>query len=414
MFCLLDQPREGFIWTFRQVTVSFFKMRWSSLLFFTLISPLANAFDWHVQNDLSEKYSHRVFNNSNATETAETDDHLVRDILNLNVTHENFYFEVRPEIRSVWSWGLELSEDDPAFLSAHSPKRLFQLENSLHKETDWEVVSDIERVYFSYQAPHGEINIGRLPLGIGVMKALPMWNKFSPALINTQGSDIIYNPDLAQGKVQFGEVSIGLIDIESTLASDKIQLGQMIWYSSFVELQVLGGHWWERNVGGLAFVKDISGFSVKGESLFINSTEDLPPESQFGFGVEYAFNAKLSFLTETLHDSQGAENSDEYTTHPHSRFNPLLASDYWYLQLDYIFTDFLKGNIGSLINMIDGSSLATFELTDSLTNEIDVGFQARVPLGGSSQEFGRVTLDPQLGVYNGYPQKYSLTARWVF
>ena len=389
-------------------------MRFMLIIIFLALPSAAHAFGWNIQNDFSYKYTYRVFNNTNLSELQNSNDHLIRDTLNINLSQGNFNFEFHPEIRSLWSDGQAVSEEDPAFLTAKSPHRLFRLEHALRQEVNHSVFSDVERVYLTFQNNSMELTAGRSPLGIGVMKVLPIWNKFSPALINTAGSDLVFNPDLVNFKYQWQEVSFGLIDIESSQASDKIGLAQIIWYSPWVELQVIGGRWWERGAGGLAFVKDIGGWSVKGESLFLDASEVTERESQIGLGVEYAFTPKLSFLTEGLYESLGARGSNDYFHNKLSRFQNLLAERYWYFQFDYNWTDFIKSSLGPLINLSDQSSLWIGEVNYSVTSDIDIGFQCRVPIGGEAQEFGHMTIDPNEGLYIGFPQKYSLSLHYVF
>jgi hypothetical protein len=377
-------------------------------------TPDAPALSVHFQNEISYRFTDRIYYNDTNPTVFESYDHYVHELLDMTVTHRGFTLDVRPELRFVSSDALDLPERDSARTIYRDDRRLMSLGNELSHANRQVLMSDVDRLYANYAGSNWQTTIGRSPLGIGNLRVLTLWNRFSASLFNTGTTELVFNPDLALLSGQWGKFSLGGIAITARLPADRITLAHAIYYGEWIELQAIGGQWWERPIGGLAFSKDVNGAQIRGESLLIGATRTEATESQIALGIENALSSKITVLMEWLYQQAGGQNYDDYANQFPSRFRPLLATAYVYGQLSFKATDFSTGDFGALVNLVDGSTLANVVLSYSLSDHFDIGAEARIPVGGQNQEFGRVRIIDLPPVDVGYPQRYSLRARAVF
>lgn len=391
-----------------------------NVFYFCLLSGLigfsrvSHAVTWNIQNQFSARYMYSSFKNDNLSLYEAYGSSFIHDVVQLNLTGDRFSADIRPELRFLSTYELDEPKDSPAYASARGPVRLLNTEGTLYESNNQQVFTDFERLFVTYQSESLELKIGRTPLGIGSLRALTLWNRFSPTLLNQTQNDLVFNPDLFLAKVQYGDINASVIDVEDREEENKIRLLHLVWYSPLIELHSLLGEWWTQPTAGLAFVTDIGGLAVRGESLFIQETDERLGENQFALGLEYAFTARLSALVEGLYFDRGASHPDDYTSQPLSKFRPLVARGYTYSEISYQVTDFTKFSLGDLLNWVDGSSLVTLNATHSLTSDMDIAFEARIPVGGESQEFGHINRDDDGSMYIGYPERYRLALHWVF
>ncbi|MEK7354981.1 MAG: hypothetical protein AAB250_00930 [Bdellovibrionota bacterium] len=380
---------------------------------FAFVHPV-HALRFHVQNELSYRYVKRIYYNDTTPSLFESNDHYLRNFLDMTLSSGNLTLDVRPELRLVDSDALSLTETDPAFTTYRTTRRLMSLDAQLSKSKYQVAMTDVDRLFLTYQGSNWQTTIGRSPLGLGMMRVLTLWNRFSPSLFNTGTTELVFNPDLATISGQWSSVAVGAIEIAAQQPIDRIHLGHFVYYGEWIELQAIGGEWWERPIGGVAFSKDVGGAQLRGESLVIGPSKTENTETQAAAGFEYAVNSRISVLLEWLYQQAGGQNSRDYLTRPVSRFRPLFAQAYVFGQMTVNLTDFLKGDFGTLVNLADSGLLATAGLEYSISDHFDVSASARIPTGGLDQEFGRIRIVDSPPTDIGYPQRYSLQLRAIF
>ena len=301
----------------------------------------------------------------------------------LRVRESDFQFEARPEIRGLNSPAAGLPNTDIGQLSVKAPRRFVNLDVKLFSDTNNQWVGDFEKLNASYGNKSFEVYAGRKPISLGVLKVLPVWNKFTRPLPNAAGPALIYSQDSAGFRSQLGDVALQAFDLEGATSADSVRLSELIWYNSAIELHGFVSRWWEKTVTGLALTKDIFGMTLRGETLWV-----LGQEVQGGLGGEYALNEKWSVLAEFLYLSAGTTDTGNYTVIINSRFRNLRARDYGYAQLQYNLSAFWTITAGAFTNIIDGSTLLIPKVSHSLSDDAELYFNAQIPLGTQGAELG--------------------------
>ncbi len=335
--------------------------------------------------------------------------------VDLTYRHRNFEFVVRPEFRWINSPGVGVDPNDISYVSVLGPKRYFNLGGEIKKTSDFQLVGDLEKLSISFQTAHVEFAAGRRPLGLGVLKFLPVWNKFTVVLPNQSGPPYIYNPDNAILRYQSGAWSESLLGIAGASAEDAVALGQINYFGDWIEIQTLFGSWWENAVAGFAFTKDINGVTLRMETLWVGLNPKDPEHlTQIGAGLEYAFTEKFSATIEGLYLSNGVDDPNKYELTPTSRFSPFRASRYALLSAEYKFLPNWRLIAGPFTNLVDGSSLILADLRWSTSDDSEMILQAKVPVGPEQTEFSAKTFTFPDGSFVGYPYLLDLSYKVYF
>jgi hypothetical protein len=329
--------------------------------------------------------------------------------------YRNFEFIMRPELRWINSSGVGVDPEDISYVSVLGPKRYFNLGGEIKKTSIFQAVVGFEKLSMSIQTEHLEFAVGRRPLGLGVLKFLPVWNKFTVVLPNQSGPPYLYNPDDAILRYQTGPWSGALLEIAGPRDEDAVGLGQLNYFGEWIEIQTLFGNWWQDAVAGFAFTKDISGVTLRMESLWVGlNPEDQEHFCQIGAGLEYAFTEKFSVTFENLYLQNGANDSNDYQLTPPSRFSPFRASRYGLLSLEYKFLPNWRLIAGPFANLVDGSSLVLADLRWSASDDSEMVLQTKIPMGPYLTEFSPKAFTFEDGSYVGYPYIITLLYKSYF
>lgn len=313
-----------------------------------------------------------------------------------SLTENRFTAEAQPELHWLQSTAtlLDLERNASKF-----PKRFAKLEWNKGAETHSQISIGFERLGMIFNTSRGEISIGRRPVSLGVLNIFPVWNKFSRPLISDLGPLRAFSQDQISARFQKNEFAARAIDIEGDHQRDAARLAVVSWFGESAELHLLGGYWWKKAAYGLAGVKDFDGTSVKIEAIRFQDHS-----GQMGLGAERAFNDQWSIIFEALYLGEGATDKDKYLLAPPSRFCPLLARAYAYARIDFKPTPLWQIQWGDLANAMDQSQLLHSKIIYSLTNESDLDFEIRWPLGPARSEFSK----------DRAPLQALAGLRWVF
>ncbi|MGK5090122.1 hypothetical protein WDW86_21440 [Bdellovibrionota bacterium FG-2] len=327
----------------------------------------------------------------------------------LRARESGFQLEVRPEIRGLRSPGASVPLADAARLTVIAPSRFMNLDFKFFSNTNNYWIGDFEKLNASYAEKTFEIYAGRKPLSLGVLKVLPVWNKFTRPLPNAAGPALVFSQDIAGFRTQFKNYNVQLFDLEGPTSADAVRAGEFTWYNPELEFHALFSQWWEKSVSGLAFSKDISGMTLRGESLWVHDQE-----FQAGLGGELALNEKWATLVEFLYLSHGVANSKDYTLSIDSRFRNLRGRAYGYAQLTHNLSAFWILTGGALINLFDRSLLFVPNLTHSLSDNSEVYFTAQLPLGTKGAELSAHTFTFPDGRAIGAPLQLAAGLKYYF
>lgn len=312
----------------------------------------------------------------------------------LRLREADFQLEVRPEIRGVISRGAGAAATDPARVTIRSPRRLVNLDYKIHAGPHDEWYGDFERLNLSYSVESLEAYVGRKPVSLGVLKVLPIWNKFTIPLPNAGGPQLVFSQDVVGARYQQGTFAAQAIDIEQSRREvDSVRLAEAVLYSPVLEAHLSVAHWWDELVIGGAFTKDLGGATLRGEALWIGvNPSDTDRQAQGGLGAEYAVSEKLSLTVESMFLSRGATTRNDYGPVIPSRFMPLRAFAYGYFQAQYNLTSLWTVAGATLLNFVDVSNLIIAKAIYSLSDEAELHLDLQLPAGRERSEFSRKTL----------------------
>lgn len=335
-------------------------------------------------------------------------------------TNPYFRIEVSPEIRGFQSKVLEYSPLNAGYATVASPKRLLQLEKKIADSRQTEVLFDLERLnYISYFGLL-EMQIGRKPVSVGTLKVIPIWNKFSRPLPNNAGPNFVFGQDSFILRWQKDLTSFQLIDIEGNRfrQRDSVRWLEGIYYHPEIELHWMAAHWWKNTTTGFALAKDLWGATLRSEGLWIDlDNKQKNRELQLGLGVEYAWSEIWTLLGEAVFYERGASKKADYPLELQSPFRPLRAKAYAYLQANAKFWSFWEFNLAAMVNGVDGSFYPMVKLGRSVSDNWEIAWESRFPIGADQSEFSKTTFAyPKLapGFSVGAPSQHALTLTGAF
>jgi hypothetical protein len=309
---------------------------------------------------------------------------------------QNWRAEIAPEIRILMS---DISIPRSLRSSVGFSDRSFLNQWKITSQDKSDISASIEKLNFSYQGENSELLIGRKPVSLGVLVVFPVWNKFSKPFVTNLGPSRVTSQDQLIFHGQLGNWAYQLLDIEQPAPFSSTRIGEFTWFGSGFELHALFADWWNQSTMGFAFSGDLLGTTLKLESLHIQEEG-----WQIGSGVERAFTESLSGIVEFLYLENGAASEREEFSVTPSLFRPLIAKWYGFARIVDKFSDLTTIEFGLLENLIDHSLFINPKISYSVSNDIDMSLEARLPTGTTTTELNRLNSPEQ--VLGGF--------RWVF
>lgn len=374
-----------------------------------LAPSLVVARDLEVESrtDLQLQLGNRRLNLTGVSDADRATDLFLVGGSELTFAQGSFELKFRPELRWMGSTALSLPEADPARLSLRPPKRFLPLETHWSSRSSGELDLQLSQATLRYRRDNVELQAGRSPVSLGVLRVLPLWNKFTRPLPVTSGITLVESQDGLGLRYQLGDWALREIIILGQDASEAVGLTEATWYSDFAEFHALAGFWWENLGLGFALAKDLGGMTLRGEFLRVGlRASDPDPETQLGFGLEYAFNEDWSIVSEFLYFSAAAGEKADYTPPRSTRFRPLAARVYGFAQVRYQLSSYWALSGGALANGIDPSAFAILKAEHSLSDHADLAIEATAPFGPDGGEFSARPVGP--------PAQLSAALRYYF
>lgn len=387
-----------------------------TVTFFVLfLSLFLKAWELDQKSEIQPSFYYRQVPQKGFTSQEQSYDFFFRGGSQLRWTEGAWQIEIKPELYGFTGDSKTNSETDPYFITMKSPDRLMNLRHKINADDEWYL--ELEKFNVSYSKEELEVSLGRKPVSLGILKIFPVWNKFSKPLPVTVGPATVLSSDTLSLRYQGGSLSYNFTSIANQKNEDAVHFAGVTYYSTEFELHALLGQWWKNNTLGLALAKDLWGATLRAESL-IYQEEDTAgkkrQEQQTGLGVEYAFNDKLSLLSEILIQSNGAKKSSDYAGLADSRFRMLKAQSYNYTQVQYKLTSLLTGALATLINGVDGSRYDVLKMQYSYSDNTDLFAEINLPQGKDEAEFSRKAWITPNGFYRGAPTQASVGFKYIF
>ena len=296
---------------------------------------------------------------------------------------------IQPSLMYLASPGLSISSPLAANQGLRSRRDVNRLRNILVDTDERQMSTDIDVLYVEHTWGRHSQTLGRRPLGLGTVKYFSVWNRFSPNILSDLSGYRTENPDYAELKYSGDAFGVsGSYVFGGTNRTSAALLNPKLSFDT-LEIQALGGQWWNYLAGGIALTVDLFGTAFRVETLGLQNSENTGERDfHLAAGIDRALTSWLSITLEGNYFQNGAVRVENYNRHAANPFQSLLADKYGFGFLDFQFGTFWTGGLGALVNAVDGSMLAIFKLRWSATENVDVFAQGFVPSGGSNVEFG--------------------------
>ena len=395
------------------------------LVFAGLATRARADFSSSTRADISAYWLYRDLNQNGLSQYSDTRDQVITAQVLEQLTFDKVQFEFQPEILYHHGDGVGPVPPDPATLSMAPPNRPGKMSWQWNPApANQEAYFDLERLVLAYQSENFQAYLGRKPVSLGVLKLFPVWNKFTrPSPVAVGPEAIVFGQDGGGLRTQFGEVTVAAAtEVQGPDRYTTASIGEVTWFSPDIEVHLLGAEWWQANVAGLAFSKDLFGATIRAEGLYIGPDQRrgvTPPtglgwRGQIGGGVEYAFTENLSGIGEVLWQQNGAASTADYTLVSNDPFQILRARAYSIEQLKYKVSNFLTLTPTLVGNWVDYSQYILFSGDYSFNQSTDLILTLAGPLGGPAKEFSVTALDAPTGARLGAPAQVSLALATTF
>ncbi|MGE0616919.1 MAG: hypothetical protein AB7P04_14905 [Bacteriovoracia bacterium] len=333
----------------------------------------------------------------------------------LRASTERSYFEFQPEVRFLFGDFGGTTPADAAYLSVRSPDRAIGLSRQLFLSETAAGEFDVQRLNYTYQYEGLEFSIGRKPFSLGVLRAMPVWNKFSRPLPVTAGPALIHGVDSLAYRHQIGDWVMENVLVAGPRREEHALFLQGIWFAEFAELHGLVARWWDAWVLGFAMAKDVGGATLRTEILGIDVTAGGPERQlQWGLGGEYALNENWSLLAEVLYQSRGITQTADYTVALPSRFMSFRGRWYSLLQAQYKANALWTLSLGILTNCTDFSHYLSPKAQYAINQKADFFVEANLPVGGHLTEYSARSISATNGLYYGAPTQITAGLNFAF
>jgi hypothetical protein len=301
-----------------------------------------------------------------------------------------FVFSADPQLRALFS-SSETTSTQPEPTSRPSiqaPRRGLKLESSVWGSPRSEAQASFERLTLGIKTKSAEFILGRQPFSLGVMKIVPIWNRF---VVNLPLPGVFLqfpDQDGVSFRLQDDFWSVQAFAIAQNQSNQNAYLVENTFSFNVIDVRVLAGSWAQNLAAGLAFAMPVFGGTFRGEYLNVGLRQADPVAmNQFGLGYETAFSEHWSAVLETLYLSTGVTDELEYNVTQLNSFRPLLAQDYLVLQVKYDSGGFYSVQPQIVVNLIDGSAIVGAELNWSLGDHSEIALQFNIPTGVMGKEF---------------------------
>jgi hypothetical protein len=254
----------------------------------------------------------------------------------------------------------------------------------------------IDRAMLTIHAPHLDVTVGRQPISFGAayfFTPMDLVTAFSPATIDRE-----YKPgiDAIRADFYFGET--GQITGVAAYAGDW-DLDGLIFASharmniANVDFGVFAAEAWGDAVGGVDITTDIAGVGLRGEATATfpdNETDGAFLRAVGGADVQLPLNGSL--LGEVYLQTLGEDDPAQYLEfiEDNKRFARgelwLMAQMYAAASLSWEMHPLLRPGLAVVLNLQDGSVMASPSLSWSVADEVAVSFGAQIVHGDRPPE----------------------------
>lgn len=284
----------------------------------------------------------------------------------------------------------------------------------------------IDRLDLGWRWGDVDFDLGRQPISIGTSHTVGVLDVLAP--FSPGNLDSTYKAGIDALRIrtpltetQEAELIVAGVD---PLGAGGI-LGRMRTSLFGQDLELIGGHVRQRNVGGLGWEGELGGMGFWGELALFQRRPEVEKLRGGGswsafsgvVGTDVSLPGDFKLGASMLYQDFGARSPQElasvYTDAPYKESWVFLGeSTYGVIGLARQLHPLLTGSVSGICNLVDGSMLLQPRLTYGVADNADLGAYGWIGLGSTPQINGTaMTLTSEFGMV---PSGAGLYARWFF
>jgi len=288
-----------------------------------------------------------------------------------------------------------LAGENAQVLNAQSPFDLPNLDAAPINEEDIVVKLHPDRLNVNWESEKFSTTIGRQAIGFGNLLGYSPLDLIAPFFPLALNKDI--RPGVDAIKLEYYPKPFKTVTAVAVIPASPRNRSYLLLYTLAGEkgdFNFLLGENQQKTALGLGYSGDLKGMGVRAESLFFGEEHDGSNHgtnsgyAQAGFEVDYRFRNDLYMDFEFFYYGNGAGKPRDYDLYnPQTTF---AARYYTILSLSYDLTPILKFSPAAIVNLRDGSMLASPRLVYSISDNSEVLAFIDLAIGQSPAEDGTI------------------------
>ncbi len=335
---------------------------------------------------------------------------LARLRLRINYKHSEslageIAYELIPAIRDDDPLDLFLPSDPLSYRAYDLDEKIYPDDNDT--DEDFVLAQNLDRAFFTISPQHFDLSIGRQPVAFGSARVINPTDIIAPYTYNTIAKEERVGVDAVRIKIpteQLGELDIGYIIGDEFQYDESAGFIRLKSYVVMTDITFMAMVFRENYLIGLDLARSIRGAGTWLETAYVFSEEDSDENYlRLSAGSDYSFTDKLYAYVEYHFNEAGKSEPKNYLDNIRNTAYAdgavyLLAKHYLAPGFTYQITPLLIFSGQALINMNDGSFLASPIFEYSIADDVYAELGAYVGIGEESSNLLRP--DSEFGLYS--------------
>ena len=320
------------------------------------------------------------------------------NVLPSESTSFEFAYELLPRLSET---GLVLAQlPTPALLSY----RAFDLDETIYPDnessgSDFVLVQNLDRTFLTFTASSFDISIGRQPVAFGSARVINPTDIIAPFTYNTIAKEELVGVDAVRIKkplAEMGELDIGLVFGEDFEPDKSAAFIRMKIYQLQTDIAFMSMVFRKNILLSIDMARSIGGAGVwleAAQTLAGGASHYKPEENYFrvSIGSDYSFTSQLYAYIEYHYSGAGTGSAQNYfDAISETAFADgavyLLGRHYMAPGFNYEISPLIIFNAQALVNLEDGSALASPGIEYNVAQDVYLEFRAYVGLGEKSPD----------------------------
>lgn len=274
--------------------------------------------------------------------------------------------------------------------------RVHDLNEKIYESDEFVIAQNLDRAFVTLSTPSSDIHIGRQPVAFGAARVVNPTDVIAPFTYSTLATEERPGVDALRLRVptgEMGELDAGLVLGEEMKTKESAAFLRLKSYVLMTDVSVMAMSFRENTLFGADITRSIGGASAWAEAAYTiaKSTDDYV---RLSLGADYKFTEKLYSYFEYHFNGAGAGKAGDYRDFSMTAMTSgavyLLGRHYAAPGLAYEVTPLISLSAGALVNLNDGSAMASPAFSISLADDVTMKLGSFLTLGSEERsEFGQ-------------------------